>query len=71
MKHILKEAGMTFDDVLMIRGYLTDIKNLKKFVQIELEYFKKSDFPPACTTVEVPRLAWPDLLVEVDAIAAS
>ena len=68
MKNILAEAGMTFDDVLMLRSYLTDIKNLEKFVQIELEYFK-IDFPPAHTSVEVPKLALPDLLVEVDAIA--
>ncbi len=45
---------MSFDDVLMLRSYLTDIKNLERFVQIELEYFK-SDFPPAHTSVEVPK----------------
>jgi enamine deaminase RidA (YjgF/YER057c/UK114 family) len=68
MGKILSEAGMSFDDVLMIRSYFTDISNIQKFSEIQMEFFK-GKFPPAQTAIEVTKLALPGLLIEVDALA--
>ncbi len=67
MGKILAEAKMSFDDVLMLRNYFTDIRNLAKFNEIMQEFF--GDYYPAATAIEVSKLALPELLIEVDALA--
>jgi len=46
--------------------YVTDIEEYFKHVDVRMEYFGAL---PTSTTVEVRRLAHPDLLVEVEVIA--
>jgi enamine deaminase RidA (YjgF/YER057c/UK114 family) len=46
--------------------YVTDIEAYFKHVDVRMEYFRAL---PTSTTVEVRRLAHPDFLVEVEAIA--
>lgn len=67
LRAILAAEGGTLDDLVQIRIYLTDIKNLAKFRQIRSEYFKKDH--PASTLIAVKSLIMEDLLIEIDGIA--
>ncbi|MGQ9787766.1 MAG: RidA family protein [Candidatus Hadarchaeaceae archaeon] len=67
LRAILAAEGGTLDDLVQIRIYLTDIKNLAKFRKIRSEYFKKDH--PASTLIAVKSLIMKDLLIEIDGIA--
>ena len=66
IKAALAAAGATLDDLVKTTTYVTDIEEYFKHVDIRMEYFRAL---PTSTTVEVRRLAHPDFLVEVEAIA--
>ncbi|MBI4241289.1 MAG: RidA family protein [Candidatus Rokubacteria bacterium] len=62
----LEAAGATLNDVVKITTYVTDIEEFFKHVDVRMQYFAAL---PASTTVEVRKLAHPDFMVEVEAIA--
>jgi len=65
---VLKEAGATKRNVTKITAYLTDMKgNLKEFDEMNREFF--SEGYPASTVIEVKGLAFPNQVVEIDAVA--
>ncbi|MFH9663088.1 RidA family protein [Streptomyces sp. NPDC017248] len=67
---ILEEGGATWDDVMMIRVYLTDVDHFAELNQIYNAYFEEQGLtqPPAArTTVYVGLPA--GLLIEIDALA--
>jgi len=66
LKAALAAAGATLNDLVKTTTYVTDIDEFFKHVDVRMEYFGAL---PTSTTVEVRRLAHPDLLVEIDAIA--
>ena len=66
IKAALEAAGATLADIVKTNTYVTDIEEFFKHVDIRMEYFGAL---PTSTTVEVRRLAHPDLLVEIEAIA--
>jgi 2-iminobutanoate/2-iminopropanoate deaminase len=66
IKAALEAAGATLDNLVKTTTYVTDIEAYFKHVDIRMEYFEAL---PTSTTVEVRRLAHPDFLVEVEAIA--
>jgi 2-iminobutanoate/2-iminopropanoate deaminase len=66
IKAALAAAGATLNDLVKTTTYVTDIDEFFKHVDVRMEYFGAL---PTSTTVEVRRLAHPDLLVEVEAIA--
>lgn len=68
VKAILEEGGGSWEDVLMVRVYLTDTSHFAEFNEIYNEYFADlQEAPAARTTVYVGLPA--GLLVEVDALA--
>ncbi|MFE9763179.1 RidA family protein [Streptomyces sp. NPDC005808] len=70
VKAILEEGGATWDDVMMIRVYLTDVDHFGEFNGIYNAYFEEQSLtaPPAArTTVYVGLPA--GLLIEIDALA--
>ena len=68
IKHCLEAAGATFDQVVKINVYSTDLDaHLGVIARVRQEYFSKG--PVASTTVQVSRLVDPDWLVEIEAIA--
>jgi len=67
VKAALAAAGATLDDIVKTNTYVTDIEEYFKQVDVRMEYFGAL---PTSTTVEVRRLAHPDLLVEVEVVAA-
>jgi 2-iminobutanoate/2-iminopropanoate deaminase len=62
----LEAAGATLDNLVKTTAYVTDIEEYFKHIDIRMEYFRALS---TSTTVEVRRLAHPDFLVEVEAIA--
>jgi 2-iminobutanoate/2-iminopropanoate deaminase len=66
IKAALEAAGATLDDLVKTTTYVTDIEEFFKHVDVRMEYFGAL---PTSTTVEVRRLAHPDLLVEIEAMA--
>jgi 2-iminobutanoate/2-iminopropanoate deaminase len=63
----LAAAGADVTDLTKTTTYVTDIDEFFKHVDVRSAYF--GDEPPVSTTVEVRRLASPDFVVEMDAIA--
>jgi len=66
IKAALEAAGATLHDIVKATTYVTDIEEFFRHVDVRMEYFGAL---PASTTVEVRRLAHPDLLVEIEVIA--
>jgi enamine deaminase RidA (YjgF/YER057c/UK114 family) len=64
----LEAVDMTFDSVVKLQFFLTDVANLPQVRAIRDEYVNTAS-PPASTSVEVSALFRPDVLFEVDAIA--
>ena len=63
----LEAAGASLADLVKTTTYVTDIDEFFKHTDVRMEYFGPA--LPTSTTVEVRRLAHPDFLVEVEAIA--
>jgi len=66
LKTVLEEGGATLADVMKTTVYLADITHFAEMNEVYTEFF--GDQKPARTTVEA-RLARPELLVEIEAIA--
>ncbi|KUL55198.1 reactive intermediate/imine deaminase [Streptomyces sp. NRRL F-4489] len=70
VKAILEEGGATWDDVMMLRVYLTDTDHFAEMNEIYNQYFDEQRLtqPPAARTtvyVGLPK----GLLIEIDALA--
>jgi len=63
----LSKAGGTFDDIVSMSVFLTDLRYIPEFIKIAKEIFKKGY--PAVTFVEVSHLARPQSVIEVQPIA--
>ena len=64
MGRVLELAGMSFESVVQIGGFLIDIGELPTYARVRDEFVNTSA-PPASTTIGVTTLALPELLVEV------
>jgi enamine deaminase RidA (YjgF/YER057c/UK114 family) len=64
----LAAAGATFDDVVKLTYYLTDMTILPVVREVRARHLDP-DRPPASTAVQVVSLVRPELLLEVDALA--
>ena len=71
LKVALAAAGATFDNVIKITTYIVNYTPASRQVLIETrdKYFNPQN-PPASTLVGVSALAFPGLLIEIEAIAA-
>lgn len=68
LKHALAAVGATFEDVVKICIYMTDISQIAAIREIRSAYIRSSN-PPASTAVGVSALYRPDVLIEIDAVA--
>lgn len=64
----LVSVGATFNDVVKINNYLTDISHIGIFREVR-DSFLNTKAPPASTTVAIAALARPGALFEIEAIA--
>ena len=67
VKICLEAAGATLADLVQTTTYVTDIEAFFRCIDVRVRYFESG--MPTSTTVEVSRLAHPDLLVEISAVA--
>ena len=67
LRSALAASGATFDHVVKITVFMTDVAGLQAFRDVRDRYFTKN--PPASTLVQVVRLARPELMIEIEAVA--
>jgi enamine deaminase RidA (YjgF/YER057c/UK114 family) len=67
LKVALEAAGASLGDLVKTTTFVTDIEEYFKHVDLRMQYFGAA--LPTSTTVEIRRLAHPDFLVEVEAVA--
>jgi reactive intermediate/imine deaminase len=67
MREVLEQAGASFEDVVKLTVYMTDIGRLRDFAQVKSRYIEGPQ--PASTALEVKSLALPGMAIEVEAIA--
>ena len=67
IKAALEAAGAGLEDLVKTNTYVTDMDAFFTCVDIRDEYFGPGF--PTSTTVEVSRLAHPDMMIEIEAIA--
>jgi enamine deaminase RidA (YjgF/YER057c/UK114 family) len=65
----LAAAGASFKDVVKLNFYLTDVHNLPALREVRDQFINPSA-PPASTLVEVRALFRPEVMLEVEAVAA-
>ena len=64
----LDAAGAKFSDVVKMNSYITDMSKAQAVRDVRALYFK--DVTPASTFVEVKGLVRPELMLEIEVIAA-
>jgi 2-iminobutanoate/2-iminopropanoate deaminase len=67
IKSAIEAAGGTLDDVCRVDVHLRNIGDSERVNKVRREFFRSP--PPASTMVEVSKLASPEFLVEISAIA--
>jgi 2-iminobutanoate/2-iminopropanoate deaminase len=67
IKTVLAAAGAGLEDIIKINTYITDQSKFMDMLAVRTEIFGAN--PPASTAVVVAALAFPGLLIEVEAIA--
>src|SRR5688572_18629210 len=67
IRRVLAAEGATLDDVVKVTMFVTDMSRADEAREVRKQYFVKH--PPASTGVEVSRLAHPDYLIEIEAVA--
>ena len=68
LRRCLAAAGATFDDVVKLTYFLTDVAHLPSVRKARDEHVD-TERPPASTAVQVSALFRPELLMEVEAFA--
>lgn len=66
---ILRAAGGEFRHVIKLNIYMTDVKQQDVMNAISARVFGAAN-PPARTLVQVPALAHPKMLIEIEGVAA-
>jgi 2-iminobutanoate/2-iminopropanoate deaminase len=67
IKALVESQGGTMANVIKITTYVTDMRYRAELAPVREEFFGKKG--PASTLVEISALAYPDWMVEIEAIA--
>ncbi|HSF19162.1 MAG TPA: RidA family protein [Vicinamibacteria bacterium] len=67
LKTVLTSQNANFSNIVKINIFTTDIDAFREAADVRGTYFQGS--PPASTLVQIERLAQPEFLVEIEAIA--
>ena len=68
IKAALAAVGATFEHVVKLNNYLIDMAHLPLYFEVRDRYVDTKN-PPASTTIQISKLARPDALYEIEAIA--
>ena len=63
----LERAGGTLDDIVTMTVFIKDMQYGTQFTQIRKEFFSRGF--PCSALIGIDSLAWPEMMVEVQAIA--
>ncbi len=66
--HILQRASMTVADIVKVTQYLARAEDIKAYAEVRARFL--GDNRPASMLLVIPQLVWPEILVEVEIIAA-
>jgi enamine deaminase RidA (YjgF/YER057c/UK114 family) len=69
VEKVLRAAGATFDDVVDMVTYHTDMRDLQLFIGVKDRFFTNPDRLPAWTALGVAALAMPGLFAEIKCTA--
>ena len=69
LKRVLEAGGSSLANVVKVTIFLTDMANFPKIVELRGKWFTPPY--PADTIVEVSSLAFPELMIEIEAIAVA
>ena len=69
LKAAVEAAGGTFRNIVKLNVYLTDTSKLADYREVRDRYVD-INHPPTSTAIQVAALFRPDLLIEVEAVAA-
>jgi 2-iminobutanoate/2-iminopropanoate deaminase len=67
LKAVLEGVGSSMDNIIKLNTYIVDVKDAKRIRGIKSQYIKQD--PPGSTLVIVEALAYPNLLIEMEAVA--
>ena len=67
IKTCLEAAGVSLGDIVKTNTYVTSFDEFQKHGDMRLRYFGPAT--PTSTTVQISRLADPDAMIEIEAIA--
>jgi enamine deaminase RidA (YjgF/YER057c/UK114 family) len=65
---ILEKSGMTVSDIVKVTQYLTQADDIAAYAKVRTRYL--GQVRPASMLLVIPQLVWPEILVEVEVIAA-
>jgi enamine deaminase RidA (YjgF/YER057c/UK114 family) len=68
IKKLLQEQGASMKDVVRIVTYITDIRFFQDALKCRRDAFGEAPIP-ASTLLNVPQLAWPYMMIEIDVTA--
>ena len=68
LQRVLEANGATFENVVKLTSFVTDLKELPRITEVRQRYFSEDAYP-AATQLEVSALRTPDLKIEIEAIA--
>jgi enamine deaminase RidA (YjgF/YER057c/UK114 family) len=70
LQRCLAAAGATFSDVIKLTYFVTDVAHMPAIRAVRDEFLSADTGPlPASTAVQVAALVFPDLVLEVEALA--
>jgi reactive intermediate/imine deaminase len=69
VKAALAAGGATFDNVVKVTTFVTDLSEMQTLRSIRAKYYGQN--APASTLVQITKLAHPDLMIEIEAIAVA
>jgi reactive intermediate/imine deaminase len=67
LKMALAAAGATFDNLVKVTTFVTDMSHITALRSIRAKYYGKNS--PASTLVQIGKLANEDFMIEIEAIA--
>jgi enamine deaminase RidA (YjgF/YER057c/UK114 family) len=66
---VLNNAGLKLSDVVRLNYYTTDVDQFNEATEVNVKRLGEAGCRPASMLVGVTRLAYPELLVEIEATA--
>lgn len=68
LNHALAAAGASFEHVVKVTAFFTDIANIHTYLDVRNRYVN-TKAPPASTAIQISKLAHDGALFEIEAIA--